>query len=60
VGGNRRGSDRTGKVVAARRLQGQHIGNLRKVAEKDREKIRTMAKEQGVAAAVEAIMGYLG
>jgi hypothetical protein len=50
----------TKKVVAARRLQGQYIGNLRKVAEKDRDKFRTMAKEQGVAAAVEAIMAYLG
>jgi hypothetical protein len=49
----------TRKVVAARRLQGQYIGNLRKVAEKDRDRFRTMAKEQGVAAAVEAIMGYL-
>jgi DNA invertase Pin-like site-specific DNA recombinase len=60
VGGNRRGSDRTRKAIAARRLQGQYIGNLRKVAEKDRDRFRTMAKEQGVAAAVKAIMGYLG
>jgi hypothetical protein len=50
----------TKKAIAARRLQGQYIGNLRKVAEKDRDRFRTMAKEQGVAAAVEAIMGYLG
>ncbi|MBI5488797.1 MAG: hypothetical protein HY905_15790 [Deltaproteobacteria bacterium] len=45
----------TAAVVESRRLQGQYLGNLRKVPEKERDRYRAIVKAKGVAAAVAAI-----
>jgi hypothetical protein len=50
----------TDKVVKARRIQGHYIAYLRKVDPKAREGFKTIAREQGVPAAVEAMQKRLG
>jgi hypothetical protein len=50
----------TRKVVAARRLQGQYIGNLRKVKPTEQGAFKAIAREQGVSVALEAIKKHLG
>jgi len=42
----------TPKVVAARRAQGQYLGYLRQVPEREKARIRAIVKEKGVPAAV--------
>lgn len=47
---------RTAKVAKARKLQGQYIGNLRKITtKKERAKIQTIARNKGIPAALDAI-----
>ena len=40
------------KTLAARRLQGQYLGVLRRLAPAARVRVKKVAKEKGVAAAV--------
>jgi hypothetical protein len=42
----------TPKVTRARKLQGQYLGTLRSLGAGDKAKVKAVAKEQGVAAAV--------
>jgi hypothetical protein len=42
----------TPKVARARKLQGKYMGALRGLAHADRAKVKAVAKEKGVAAAV--------
>jgi hypothetical protein len=51
---------RTAKAMAAHKLQGQYIGHLGRVPAKEKERFRDIAHEQGVAAAVAALMKRLG
>jgi hypothetical protein len=46
---------RRGPVSPARRLQGQYLGALRKLKGRERNRIRAIAKKDGVAAALKAI-----
>ena len=46
---------RSGPVSPARRLQGQYLGALRKLKGRERNRIRAIAKKDGVAAALKAI-----
>ena len=50
----------TAAVVESRRLQGQYIGNLRKIPEKEQDRYRAIVKTKGVAAGVAAIKKRLG
>ena len=50
----------TAKVVRARKLQGQYLGNLHKIPEKERDRYRAIVKTKGVAAGVAAIKKRLG
>ncbi|MBI5486154.1 MAG: hypothetical protein HY905_02355 [Deltaproteobacteria bacterium] len=50
----------TAAVVESRRLQGQYIGNLRKIPERERDRYRAVVKSKGVAAGVAAIKKRLG
>ena len=50
----------TAAVVESRKLQGQYLGNLRKIPEKERDRYRAIVKAKGVAAAVAAIKKRLG
>jgi hypothetical protein len=45
------------KVARARKLQGQYMGALRGLAQADRAKVKAVAKDKGVAAAVEMAKG---
>ena len=51
---------RTAKVAAARKLQGQYLGRLRKVSDTEKDKFKAIAHEKGVAAAVAALDKRLG
>lgn len=51
---------RTAKVVEARRWQGQYLGYLRQVPEKDKARYKAMAREKGVPAAVAELKKRLG
>jgi hypothetical protein len=42
----------TPKVARARKLQGQYLGALRALGASDRAKVKAIAKQEGVAAAV--------
>ena len=50
----------TAAVVESRKLQGQYLGNLRKIPEKERDRYRAIVKAKGVAAGVAAIKKRLG
>lgn len=50
----------TAAVRRSRKLQGQYLGNLRKLSQNERDKIKAMAKEKGVAAAVAAMVARHG
>jgi hypothetical protein len=45
------------KVARARRLQGKYLGALRALSAADRAKVKAVAKEKGVAAAVKMALG---
>jgi hypothetical protein len=47
----------TPKVARARKLQGQYLGALRSLSAADRDKVRAVAKEKGVAEAVKMAAG---
>jgi hypothetical protein len=47
----------TPKVARARKLQGQYLGALRALSAADRAKVKAVAKEKGVAAAVKMAAG---
>lgn len=47
----------TPKVARARKLQGQYLGALRSLSTPDRDKVRVVAKEKGVAEAVKMAAG---
>ncbi len=47
----------TPKVIRARKLQGQYLGALRALAAADKAKVKAVAKEKGVAAAVKMAKG---
>ena len=47
----------TPKVTRARKLQGQYLGALRALSAADKAKLRAVAKEKGVAAAVKMAAG---
>jgi len=47
----------TPKVARARKLQGQYMGALRALSAADRAKVKAVAKEKGVAAAVKMAKG---
>jgi hypothetical protein len=48
----RKASRRSAKLIRARRLQGQYLGALRALGAADRAKVKALAKEKGVPAAV--------
>jgi hypothetical protein len=50
----------TAKVVAARKWQGQYMGYLRQISETEKPRFRTLAKEQGIPAAVGELKKRLG
>jgi hypothetical protein len=50
----------TPKAKAARKLQGQYLGRLRKLTAADRAKVKAVAKEKGVAEAVKAADRLIG
>jgi hypothetical protein len=50
----------TAKAIAAHRLQGQYLACLRRVPEKQRDRLRSIAHEKGVAAAVTALKKQQG
>ena len=50
----------TAKVVAARKAQGQYLGYLRQMPEKEKARIKAIAKQKGVPAAVVAMKEMLG
>ena len=50
----------TPKVVAARKAQGQYLGYLRQVPEKEKARFQAIAKQKGVPAAVVAMKVMLG
>ena len=50
----------TAAVVESRKLQGQYLGNLRKIPETERDRYRAIVKTKGVAAGVAAIKKRLG
>lgn len=50
----------TPKVIAARKLQGQYLGRLKKLAGSDRARVKAIVKKEGVAAAVAAANKILG
>jgi hypothetical protein len=50
----------TPKVVAARKVQGQYLGYLRQVPEKEKARFKALAHEKGVPAAVGALKLRLG
>jgi hypothetical protein len=53
--------DHTGRSVSpARRLQGQYLGRLRALRGRDRDRVRAIAKEKGVAHAVREAKRILG
>jgi hypothetical protein len=45
------------KVARARKLQGQYMGALRALSAADKAKVKAVAKEKGVAAAVKMAKG---
>jgi hypothetical protein len=45
------------KVIRARELQGQYLGPLRAQSAADKAKVKAVAKEKGVAAAVKMAKG---
>ena len=45
------------KLARARKLQGQYLGALKGLGETDRAKVKAMAKNKGVAAAVKLAAG---
>ena len=47
----------TPKVIRARKIQGQYLGALRALAAADKAKVKAVAKEKGVAAAVKMAKG---
>ncbi|MGD0835691.1 MAG: hypothetical protein ABSB49_03490 [Polyangia bacterium] len=47
----------TPKVMRARKLQGQYLGALRALSAADKAKLKAVAKEKGVAAAVKMAKG---
>jgi hypothetical protein len=47
----------TPKVIRARKIQGQYMGALRALSAADKAKVRAVAKEKGVAAAVKMAKG---
>jgi len=49
----------TPKVVAARRAQGQYLGYLRQLPDKEKARVRTIARQKGVPAAVVAMKEML-
>ena len=50
----------TAKVVRSRKLQGQYLGNLRKVPENERDGFKQLARSKGVPVALAAIKKRLG
>ena len=50
----------TAKVLAARKWQGQYMGYLRQVPDKEKAKFKGIAKEKGVPAAVGELKRRLG
>jgi hypothetical protein len=50
----------TPKALAARKLQGTYLGHLRQVPEAEKPAFKTIAKEEGVAAAVAELKKRLG
>ena len=50
----------TAKALAARKLQGTYLGHLRQVPEIEKPAFKTIAKEEGVAAAVAELKKRLG
>jgi pyruvate/2-oxoglutarate dehydrogenase complex dihydrolipoamide acyltransferase (E2) component len=50
----------TPKVVAARKVQGQYLGYLRQVPEKEKARFKALAREKGVPVAVAALKLRLG
>jgi hypothetical protein len=50
----------TPKAKAARKLQGQYLGRLRKLTGADRAKVKAVAKQKGVAEAVKAADRLIG
>ena len=53
VSGQKRRVALTPKVVKARRLQGQYLGTIRRLDPAARKRVSALAKEKGVAAALE-------
>jgi len=51
---------RSAKVARARKVQGQYMGYLRGVEERQRERFKAIAHENGVPAAVVALKAHLG
>jgi hypothetical protein len=49
----------TPKARAARKIQGQYLGRLRKLTGANRAKVKAVAKQKGVAAAVKVADGLL-
>ena len=53
----KKASEATPKVARARKLQGQYMGALKSLKGADRAKVKAVAKERGVAAAVNLALG---
>lgn len=55
-----RSKNRTRKVLASQRIQGQYLGYMRQIPEKEREKYRALAKKDGREKAIVAMKKALG
>jgi hypothetical protein len=56
-GAAKKAAKATPKVARARKLQGQYLGTLKSLKGADRAKVKAVAKEKGVAAAVKLAAG---
>ena len=53
---SRRTPVRTAKLIQARKLQGQYLGALRGLGDRDKARVKKVAKDQGVASALKLAM----
>ena len=51
---------RSRKILASQKIQGQYLGFMRQIPEKERQKYRTIAKKDGRKKAIEAMKKTLG